>query len=134
SWRPMAVGSSSPTSSPGIPTVTFGEPLDLPESDSVQGDDTAGAFLTIDHLLSLGIRDVLFLDGPTGRQERSRRQGCAQARRAAGLALRTRPSDGPHVLLARGRGRRRFVRITLWPGHSRAQPGHASTSDDTWSL
>lgn len=76
-----------------VPTVTIGEPLDLEGSDSVQGDDVAGAALATEHLLSLGVRDIVFIGGPDGRQGKARREGYEQTMRAASARPRSVPGD-----------------------------------------
>lgn len=101
----------------GVPTVTIGEPLTLEDADSVQSDDLAGTVLATEHLLSLGYHDIVFIEGPDGRQGTARRQGFAQTMAKAGLAADSHPGDATldggrqamEQLLAEGRRPRAVV-------------------------
>lgn len=59
--------------------------------DVVRSDDVAGAVLGMDHLLSLGHRRILYLDGGRAPGAAERRRGYRRAARAARLPEPTRP-------------------------------------------
>jgi DNA-binding LacI/PurR family transcriptional regulator len=59
--------------------------------DAVRSDDVAGAELGMDHLLGLGHRRVLYLDGGRAPGAAERRRGYLRATRAAGLPELTHP-------------------------------------------
>ena len=64
----------------GIPLVLFDFPDTPADISSISIDDRAGATLAIEHLLALGHRRLLFLNGPsTVRQARSRARGVEDA-------------------------------------------------------
>ncbi len=64
----------------GVPVVLFDSPDTPPDISSISIDDRAGATLAIEHLLALGHRDLLFLNGPTSvRQARNRQRGVDDA-------------------------------------------------------
>jgi DNA-binding LacI/PurR family transcriptional regulator len=59
--------------------------------DAVRSDDVAGAALGMDHLLGLGHRQILYLDGGRAAGAAERRRGYLRAVRAAGLPALTHP-------------------------------------------
>jgi DNA-binding LacI/PurR family transcriptional regulator len=59
--------------------------------DAVRSDDVTGAVLGMDHLLGLGHRRILYLDGGRAPGAAERRRGYRQAARAAQLPESTRP-------------------------------------------
>jgi DNA-binding LacI/PurR family transcriptional regulator len=59
--------------------------------DDVRSDDVAGAVLAMDHLLGLGHRRILFLDGGRAAGAAERRRGYRRAARAAQVPELTRP-------------------------------------------
>lgn len=59
--------------------------------DAVRSDDVIGAVLGMDHLLGLGHRRILYLDGGRAPGAAERRRGYRQAARAAQLPESTRP-------------------------------------------
>jgi DNA-binding LacI/PurR family transcriptional regulator len=62
--------------------------------DLVRSDDVAGARLAVDHLLGLGHRRIVHVDGGRAPGAAERRRGCRQAMEAAGLASRARTIRG----------------------------------------
>jgi DNA-binding LacI/PurR family transcriptional regulator len=50
----------------GIPTVSVGRPLELPDVDVVRADDANGILAIADHLVTLGHRRIAYVDGGTG--------------------------------------------------------------------
>jgi DNA-binding LacI/PurR family transcriptional regulator len=59
--------------------------------DAVRSDDVAGAVLAMDHLLGLGHRRILYLDGGRAPGGVERRRGYRRAARSAGLSELTLP-------------------------------------------
>ncbi|HET7665236.1 MAG TPA: LacI family DNA-binding transcriptional regulator [Mycobacterium sp.] len=59
--------------------------------DAVRSDDAAGACLAMDHLVGLGHRRILYLDGERAPGAAERRRGYRHAARAAALAELTLP-------------------------------------------
>ena len=59
--------------------------------DAVRSDDVAGAALGMDHLLGLGHRRILYLDGGRAPGAAERRRGYLRAARAAGIPELTHP-------------------------------------------
>jgi DNA-binding LacI/PurR family transcriptional regulator len=59
--------------------------------DAVRSDDVAGAVLGMDHLLGLGHRQIVYLDGGRAPGAAERRRGYLRAARAAGLSELTYP-------------------------------------------
>jgi len=59
--------------------------------DAVRSDDTAGAVLGCEHLIGLGHREIVYLDGGRAPGAAERRRGYANAMRAAGLPEAIRP-------------------------------------------
>ena len=59
--------------------------------DAVRSDDVAGAVMGCDHLLALGHRDVVYLDGGRAPGAAERRRGYLKTVRAAGLPGATLP-------------------------------------------
>jgi len=59
--------------------------------DAVRSDDAAGAVMGMDHLISLGHRRIVYLDGGRAPGAAERRRGCRRAARAARLPELTLP-------------------------------------------
>ena len=77
------------------PTVIVASGPDHPGVDTITTDDTIGAALAVDHLVSLGHADIVHLDGGDNISSRPRSHGYEQAMRAAGLEPRIlRAGDG----------------------------------------
>jgi len=69
-----------------VPLVLVARASRWPSVDSVTNDDRAGARLAVDHLVSLGHRDIAHVDGGQGAGAAARRSGFLDAMRAHGLA------------------------------------------------
>ncbi|MGH2579591.1 MAG: LacI family DNA-binding transcriptional regulator [Actinomycetota bacterium] len=69
-----------------VPVVLVARASRWPSVDSVTNDDRAGARMAVDHLVSLGHRDIAHVDGGTGAGSASRRSGYLEAMRDHGLA------------------------------------------------
>jgi len=79
----------------GAPTVIVASGPDHPGVDTITTDDMLGAALAVDHLVSLGHRDIVHLDGGHNISSRPRSRGYERAMRAAGLEPRVlRGGDG----------------------------------------
>ncbi|WP_088318187.1 LacI family DNA-binding transcriptional regulator [Kineosporia sp. R_H_3] len=75
------------------PVVAVERTVALPGVDTVTDDGRAGSRLAVDHLVGLGHRDVVHLDGGQGAQSSTRRRGFVDAMRAHGLEPRVEPSE-----------------------------------------
>jgi DNA-binding LacI/PurR family transcriptional regulator len=82
----------------GIPTVTIGRPVKIPEMDSVTADHRRGAFDVVTHLISLGHSRIGFIGiSPADRLSLRRYQGYAAALEQAGIPLTPSYTVGPPV-------------------------------------
>ena len=75
-----------------LPTVTVGWQAKDPAVDVVRTSDDEGMRLAVDHLVDLGHRRILHVDGGTGPVSASRRRGYRAAMRRRGLGEETRAS------------------------------------------
>ena len=71
-----------------IPVVVASRPMGSKLVDTVNNDDVAGARLVVEHLVELGHRHIVHVDGGRGAGASQRRAGYSQAMRAAGLEPR----------------------------------------------
>lgn len=69
-----------------VPLVVVGPHPHGPRFDTVRSDDTRGARLAVDHLVSLGHRRIVHIDGGHGAAAADRRRGYRNAMRKHGLA------------------------------------------------
>src|SRR5262245_50548590 len=76
------------------PVVLVARPSRWSTVDSVTNDDRAGARLAVEHLISLGHRDIAHIDGGQGAGSATRRNGYADAMRAGGRRSRERVVPG----------------------------------------
>lgn len=65
----------------GIPTVCFGRTLNIPRIDVVRTDDQAAMGMLVDHLVELGHRDIVHVDGGDQQLTSERSDGYAKAMR-----------------------------------------------------
>jgi DNA-binding LacI/PurR family transcriptional regulator len=79
------------------PVVLVARPSRWADVDSVTNDDRAGAQLAVDHLVQLGHRDIVHIDGGTGAGASLRRAGYLDAMRRHGLAARARVVPGAYT-------------------------------------
>ena len=79
------------------PTVLFGRPSDDPGVDSVRSDDIGGAEDVVRHLVDIGHRDVLHIDGGDLPGARERRAGYRQSMKASGLSENIRVLAGDYT-------------------------------------
>lgn len=69
----------------GVPVVLFDSPAAPDDMSSILADDRAGAAMAVEHLIGLGHRRILFLNGPAHvRQSRSRLAGVRDAIASSG--------------------------------------------------
>lgn len=81
----LALGSAAPVLAGRLPVVTVGWRVDDPSVDVVRTSDDDGMRLAVDHLVGLGHRRILHVDGGTGPVSVSRRRGYRAAMRRHGL-------------------------------------------------
>ncbi|MEQ3552764.1 LacI family DNA-binding transcriptional regulator [Pseudonocardia nematodicida] len=79
-----------------LPVVAVGRRLPTAEVDVVRVPDEQGARAQVGHLVALGHRDVVHVDGGRGSIATDRRRGYRAAMRTAGLADRIRIVPGGH--------------------------------------
>ncbi|NTY61728.1 LacI family DNA-binding transcriptional regulator [Mycolicibacterium sphagni] len=68
-----------------MPTVVIGRRIADPNLDVVRSADGRGISAAVDHLVGLGHRDIVHIDGGTGTISADRRNGFARAMRRHGL-------------------------------------------------
>jgi len=73
--RPSAITAAATR----VPVVLVARPSRWSSVDSVTNDDRAGARLAVDHLVALGHRRIVHIDGGTGAGAAARRQGYTDA-------------------------------------------------------
>ncbi len=71
-----------------VPTVVVAAGRDHPGADTVTTDDETGARLAVEHLVALGHRDIVHIDGATNISSGPRARGYEKAMRSAGLEPR----------------------------------------------
>jgi len=71
-----------------VPTVVVGAGRTHPGVDTVTTDDHVGTALAIDHLIALGHRNIVHIDGGSNISSRPRSRGYEKAMRSAGLQPR----------------------------------------------
>ena len=81
----------------GVPVVEIGRPLDESRCDAVHTADDEGAGQAVDHLVSLGHRDIVHVDGGDAAGAAQRRSGYLEAMRRHGLESRSRVLPGDHT-------------------------------------
>ncbi len=72
-----------------IPIVVASRPMTSQLVDTVNNDDGVGAQLVVEHLVELGHRHIVHVDGGRGAGARQRRTGYERAMEAAGLMPRS---------------------------------------------
>ncbi|MCP5032256.1 MAG: LacI family transcriptional regulator [Actinomycetia bacterium] len=77
-----------------VPVVAVGRAVDSSIVDTVNNDEIAGSRLVIEHLVDLGHRRIVHLDGGHGAGADTRRLGYEQAMSEAGLADQIRVVGG----------------------------------------
>jgi DNA-binding LacI/PurR family transcriptional regulator len=80
-----------------VPTVVLGRRVSPLVTDVVRTADAVGVQAAVDHLVGLGHRDVVFVDGGRGTIPADRRRGYTAAMRRHGLAERARVLAGDHT-------------------------------------
>jgi DNA-binding LacI/PurR family transcriptional regulator len=82
------VPSAAITAAADIPMVLVSRSSRLSTVDTVNDDGRAGSALAVDHLVALGHRDIVHIDGGTGSQSAPRRTGYRLAMERHGLVPR----------------------------------------------
>lgn len=82
------VASSAITAAADIPLVLISRSSRLSTVDTVNDDGRTGSALAVDHLVGLGHRDIVHIDGGTGSQAAPRRTGYRLAMTRHGLVPR----------------------------------------------
>jgi DNA-binding LacI/PurR family transcriptional regulator len=77
-----------------LPTVIVGYQSKNPAVDVIRAADRDGMRLAVDHLVGLGHRSIVHIDGGRGSSASDRRQGYRQAMRAHGLVDQSRVISG----------------------------------------
>ncbi|MBR8742962.1 LacI family DNA-binding transcriptional regulator [Nocardiopsis sp. MG754419] len=79
-----------------VPVVEIGQRSGAVNTDSVRTDDVAGARLAVDHLVALGHRDIVHVDGGGLPGAPERREGYLAAMRDHGLGARAEVVPGAY--------------------------------------
>ena len=87
-----------------VPVVLVARTISAPGVDCVSNDDPAGAALAVDHLVSLGHRQIAHIDGGQGAGAQARRQGYVRTMRGHGLASQARTARGDYTEEGGARG------------------------------
>ena len=69
----------------GLPVIVVSRFARVQGADTVLTDETHGAHLAVEHLVHLGHRDIVHVDGGSGASSRPRRRGYERAMREYGL-------------------------------------------------
>jgi DNA-binding LacI/PurR family transcriptional regulator len=80
-----------------VPVVAVGRRVDGPGIDVVRSADDKGVGQAVDHLVDLGHRDIVFVDGGRGTIAADRRRGYRNAMRRHHLHERIRVLPGDHT-------------------------------------
>lgn len=97
------------------PVVSVTRVLRSPLVDTVTIDEYAGTALAVAHLVELGHRQIVHLDGGGGAGAVSRRTGYLRAMRAAGLAKHARVMRGAYTETGGWEATDRLVRTAMTP-------------------
>lgn len=95
------------------PLVCVERRVDLPRIDVVMHDERIGAQLVVDHLIGLGHRDIVHIDGGSGAGAAARRDWFMQSMRDAGLAASMRVIGGEFTEQAGREAAEQLVRGAL---------------------
>ena len=87
------VPSSAITTASDVPLVLVSRSSRLSTVDTVNDDGQAGSALAVDHLVELGHRSIVHIDGGTGSQATPRRTGYRLAMQRHGLTPRVVPGE-----------------------------------------
>ncbi len=93
----LAPESPSPSVAGELPVVVVGWRVRNPSVDVIRTSDDHGLRQAIDHLVGLGHRDVIYLDGGSGPVSTARRRGYRNAMRRHGLGEFVRIMPGGHT-------------------------------------
>src|SRR4051794_3886737 len=110
-----------------VPVVVLARDVPTPTFDVVRTDDAQGARLAVEHLIDLGHRSVVHVDGKRAPGAAQRRRGYRDAMAAAGLAARVRvvagglsDEDGERAAGELFRGRARPTAVAAFNDHCAA--------------
>lgn len=95
------------------PVVVIGHHGGSDRLDTVNNDERHGSALVIDHLVNLGHRDIVHVDGGAGAGAHYRRQGYLQAMNRAGLGVHARIITGEFTVEAGHRAVAELLTDTL---------------------
>lgn len=106
----LLLGSQAPESeivdlAAKVPVVVLARKMPSVHVDVVRTDDEAGAVMAVNHLVELGHRSIVHVDGGRGPGAQERRQGYRKAMRATGLESRILPGGLTEAFGAGARGR-----------------------------
>jgi DNA-binding LacI/PurR family transcriptional regulator len=91
---PLLAGKAMAAVADTLPVVVVGQPSRLAGVDIVRAADAEGIGLAVDHLLELGHRRIVYVDGGRAPAAAGRRSGYRAAMRGAGLADRIEVISG----------------------------------------
>jgi DNA-binding LacI/PurR family transcriptional regulator len=92
-----------------VPVVVVARPMRSPRIDSIMDDERLGAALVVQHLVRLGHRRILHIDGGRGAGASTRRSCYTAAMRAAGLGAEVRVVPGDYTDVAGARAAARIL-------------------------
>jgi DNA-binding LacI/PurR family transcriptional regulator len=112
---PSLSGSMIAAAAGPVPTVVIGRRMRDMRLDCVVTDEALGTRLAVDHLVSLGHRRIVHVDGGQGAGSHPRRTGYVNAMRGAGLSRHAKVLPGEFTEQAGAAAAERLLRAATLP-------------------